>query len=286
MNTQALINAALDEDIGHGDITTEATVSLSRRGRAVIRAKEPLVLCGLPLVQGVFEEMSRRGGAPIQVHALHKDGDLVQSGEVVFHIDGPLGLLLTGERVALNFLMKLSGIATHVRPYIEAAGPNGPAVVDTRKTTPLLRKWEKYAVSCGGGKNHRFALFDGVMIKDNHIAAVGGLSEAVALARARVHHLVKIQVEVETLEQLREALKTSAEVLLLDNMNDELLQEAVRVARSIRPEVVLEASGNITPERIARIRDFGLDVVSSGGLIHQARWVDLSMRIDAVHDDS
>ena len=181
------------------------------------------------------------------------------------------------ERPALNSLMKLCGIATHTRTFVDVAGP-GLRVVDTRKTTALWRDLEKYAVRCGGAHNHRRGLYDGVMVKDNHISAVGSLTEAVRRVRAEVHHLVRIEVEARTLAEVDEALTTDAEVILLDNMDDDTLREAVRRARAARP-VVLEASGNMTAERVARLAEIGVDVVSAGALIHQARWVDLSLKV-------
>jgi nicotinate-nucleotide pyrophosphorylase (carboxylating) len=218
------------------------------------------------------------GGATVYTPA-RPDGDAVTSGTVVARVAGPLRNLLVGERTALNFVMRLSGIAKNTRRFVDAAGETGPAVVDTRKTTPLHRQLEKQAVRCGGGRNHRFALYDGVLIKDNHVDAVGSITEAVQRARAANHHLVRVEVEVRTLSEVDEALATSADALLLDNFDDDGLREAVRRARAVKPGIVLEASGNMTPERIARIKDFGLDLVSAGGLVHQARWADLSLKV-------
>ncbi|MFK7928514.1 MAG: carboxylating nicotinate-nucleotide diphosphorylase [Myxococcota bacterium] len=286
MNLRRFIEAALDEDVGAGDLTTSSCVPADRRGLGTIYSKEPtLVVSGQEPAAEVFRQVAERRGVTATYRAIAADGQRVLKGGLVAEVEAPLAVLLEGERLALNLMMKLSGIATRVKDYTDAA-QGKLRVVDTRKTTPLLRELEKKAVRHGGAHNHRFALYDGVMIKDNHISAVGGITQAVSKVRANVHHLVRIEVEVTTLDELHEALEAGADVLLLDNMNDELLQRAVNEARAKRPAVVLEASGNITPERIARIRDFGLDVVSSGGLIHQAVWVDLSMDLRALPDVS
>ena len=274
-----LAQRALAEDVAHGDLTTEATIDAELTGRGRVLAKSDLVMCGHPYAEAVFAEIDARYGGTVRYLPTVVDGADVGRGTYVADVEGPLRNIVIGERVALNLLMKLSGIATHTRRYVQAAGDVGPAVVDTRKTTPGLRVAEKYAVRCGGGLNHRFALYDGVMVKDNHITAVGSLTDAVERARAASHHLVWVEVEVGSLEQLEEALATSADVILLDNMDDPTLAEAVRRARDRKPTVLLEASGNMTPERIAGIRDLGLDFVSAGGLIHQAVWADLSLKL-------
>lgn len=287
MNLAALVTAALDEDLGPGDLTTRSCVDPERRGLATILAKAPsVVVSGQTVAREVYRQVAQRRGAEVSYRVLAKDGEEVPRGAFIAEIDGPLAVLLEGERLALNFLMKLSGIATQVRPWVLAAqrddGGTPMRVVDTRKTTPLLRGLEKAAVRHGGGHNHRFALYDGVMIKDNHISAVGGIGLAVRRTRAQIHHLIKIEVEVTTLDELDEALAAGADVVLLDNMDDAMLAAAVERARASRPEVILEASGNMTPERIRGIRHIGLDVVSAGGLIHQATWIDLSMDLRAL----
>ncbi|MBX2801611.1 MAG: carboxylating nicotinate-nucleotide diphosphorylase [Myxococcales bacterium] len=278
---RALISAAIDEDLGHGDLTTDATIDGSATGRGEVLAKQDLVVCGHEAAAAVFEEVCRRVGGQVDYQPLIADAESVSASTVIGTVSGSLRSIVIGERVALNLLMKLSGIATHTRRYVDAAGDSGLGVVDTRKTTPGLRALEKYAVRCGGGRNHRHALFDGVMVKDNHITAVGSLTEAVARARGAAHHLVRVEVEVRTLQELDEALATSADVILLDNMDDTMLAAAVAKARAAR-SVLLEASGNITPERIAAIRDLGLDYASAGGLIHQAVWADLSLKLRQV----
>jgi nicotinate-nucleotide pyrophosphorylase (carboxylating) len=279
MELRDIIREALNEDIGPGDRTTEACVPEGAWGTATIRAKQPVVVCGHTAAHLVFSELAGRVRARSIYEVRVPDAQMARNGEVVAQIEGPMRILLTGERVALNLLMKLSGIATNTRTYVEAAGPDGPKVVDTRKTTPLLRDLEKAAVRAGGGFNHRHGLFDGILVKDNHIAAAGGVAEAVKRARAGAHHLVKVEVEVMELYELDQALEAGADAILLDNMDDTRLREAVERARKSRPRILLEASGNMTPERIRAIRGFGLDLISAGGLVHQARWADLSMDV-------
>lgn len=278
MTDRELVRAALAEDIGHGDVTTDATVDAAATGRAEIVAKQELVVCGQALAALVFAELAAERGVQIRYAALVEDGARVAPKTVIARIDGPLRVVLTGERTALNLLMKLSGIATNTRRFVDAAA-GGPRVVDTRKTTPLLRAWEKAAVRAGGGFNHRHALFDGVLIKDNHVVAAGGVTAAIRRAKAHAHHLLRVECEVTTLAELDEALAAGVDAVLLDNMDDATLAAAVAKARAARPGIVLEASGNMTPERIARIAAIGLDLVSAGGLVHQARWVDLSLEV-------
>lgn len=280
MNLHDLVRAAIDEDLGPGCLTTLNCIG-EGPGVGRIFAKQDLTVCGNEPARRVFEEVARRLGGDVVYTVVSEDGARVTRGTDVCRIEAPQRVLLIGERVALNWMMKLSGIATNVRSFVDAAGVGGPRVVDTRKTTPLHRALEKHAVRCGGGHNHRFALYDGVMVKDNHISAVGSLSAAVQRVRENVHHLVRIEVEVTNEAELREALATDADVILLDNMDDERLASAVAIARATRPSVILEASGNITAPRVRGIveKGIGVDVVSSGGLIHQATWVDLSMDV-------
>lgn len=264
-----LVRLSLAEDIGPGDVTTQAVVPEPIHGFAWISAKQGLVVCGQEVVTEVFRQVG------IRYQALVPDGVWVEPATRLGEATGDLARLLLAERTALNFLMRLSGIASHTRSVVARAGEL--KVVDTRKTTPLHRALEKYAVRCGGGHNHRFALYDGVLVKDNHIVAAGGVAEAVRRARSVAHHLLRIEVEVETLAQLHEAIEAGADAVLLDNMDDDLLREAVRVAGG---RVLLEASGNMTADRVAALADSGLDFVSMGGLIHQARWADVSMRLE------
>jgi len=273
MDLRALALAALTEDIGPGDITSQSCLPADQRGRARIFAKQALVVSGLAIAAEVF---AARGCALTRVAA---DGDSLAHGDDLAHVEGPVQQLLIAERVALNFMMRLSGIATHTASVV-AAARDRIRVVDTRKTTPLHRALEKAAVRHGGGYNHRFALYDGVMIKDNHIAAVGGITPAVEAVRANAHHLVRIEVEVENMVQLSEALDCGADVVLLDNMDDVAIDAAVAM---VAGRAVTEASGNMTAERIRGLAELAHppDIVSVGGLIHQARWVDLSMKMMA-----
>jgi nicotinate-nucleotide pyrophosphorylase (carboxylating) len=268
MQVSELVRLALEEDLGPGDITTTACVAADAAGTATIYAKQELVVCGHAPAKEVFRQM---GAEYVERVA---EGAMAVSRQVIAEVRGPHRSLLTGERCALNFLMRLSGIATHVRTVVTAA--KGLKVVDTRKTTPLHRQLEKHAVRMGGASNHRFGLYDGVMIKDNHIVAAGGIAAAVARARAMVHPLLKVEVEVESLEELEQALAAGADVIMLDNMSNELLAQAVKMAGG---RAILEASGNMDGARAGSLAGSGIDYVSMGGLIHQARWVDLSMRI-------
>jgi nicotinate-nucleotide pyrophosphorylase (carboxylating) len=270
MTLSELVRLSFAEDLGPGDLTTTSCVDPAATGTARVVAKQDLVVSGLDAARETFGFMG------VSLEALVQDGDRVSKGAEIVALSGPLAGILQAERVALNFLMRLCGIATHTASVVGTA-QGKLRVVCTRKTTPLHRSLEKAAVRHGGGHNHRHGLYDGVMIKDNHIIAAGGIAQAVARARAGVHHLVKVEVEVEDLDELGLALEAGADVILLDNMDDDTLAEAVRLTAG---RAVLEASGNMDAARIEGIRDLGLDVVSVGGLIHQARWVDLSLRID------
>ena len=268
MTLTELVRLTLAEDVGPGDVTTHACVDPRVNGRARVYAKEPLVVSGHEAAAEVFRQLE------CTYTQGHPEGDWALEGETVATINGPLSGILTGERAALNFLMRLSGIATHVRRITDVAP--GLNVVDTRKTTPLHRSLEKAAVRDGGGGNHRFGLFDGVLIKDNHIVAAGGIRMAVVLARVGVHPLLRVEVEVESLAELEEAIDAGADDILLDNMDDAMLVAAVRLTAG---RARLEVSGGITPQRLPALAALGVDRVSMGGLIHQARWVDLSLRV-------
>ncbi|MBN1336201.1 MAG: carboxylating nicotinate-nucleotide diphosphorylase [Deltaproteobacteria bacterium] len=273
MNLDELIRLALVEDVGPGDVTTEACVPGDLQGKARVVAREPAVVAGQEAAGRVFALLGAR------YTPAAADGTSVERGGLVGTAEGPVRALLTAERTALNFLMRLSGIATWTRVHVQAAR-GAFAVVDTRKTTPLHRTLEKAAVRAGGGRNHRFALYDGVLVKDNHIVAAQGIAEAVRRVRARTHHLLKVQVEVEGRDQALEALAAGADALLLDNMDDDALQA---LAKELAGRVVLEASGGMTPERIARLAtlEVPIDFVSVGGLVHRARWVDFALDLEA-----
>jgi nicotinate-nucleotide pyrophosphorylase (carboxylating) len=267
-----LVRAALAEDLGAGDVTSEALVPRDASGSAQIVAKSELVLAGLDAVERVFAILD----PSVAFTRTHADGDPLAPGDVACSVRGSLRSLLIGERTALNFLQRLSGIATLTRSAVEALAGTKTRLLDTRKTTPGWRGLEKRAVRAGGGHGHRTNLADGAMIKDNHIAAVGSISEAVRRARAFAHPLLKIEVEVKNLAEVREALAAGADMLLLDNMSDAQLAEAVRL---VNGRIPTEASGNMTLERLARVAATGVDFVSMGALTHSAPSVDLSFAI-------
>ena len=272
---QHLIEIALKEDMGSGDITTDNIVDPDLEGKGVIIAKEPFVIAGLDVADQVFKYLN----AGVIFNPVYSDGDFVKQGETIANVKGNLRALLSGERTALNFLQRLSGIATCVRSYVDELKNKRVRLVDTRKTTPGWRVLEKYAVRVGGAHNHRMGLYDGVLIKDNHIAACGGIQKAVDRIRTRVSHLVKIEVEVSTLDQVKEALKAGAEVIMLDNMSMEQIKEA---AAFIKKKALVEVSGNVTKSGLNSLADAGVDIISVGALTHSARCVDMSMRIEAV----
>lgn len=268
----------LAEDLGRGDITTQAVIPSAPLARGRFLAKQDLVLVGLELADAVFAVLE----APVEIEAFAADGEWVKAGSVFARVKGPADVLLMGERTALNILQRLSGIATLTRAYVDAVAGTKAKIVDTRKTTPGLRMLEKYAVLMGGGHNHRFGLDDGVLIKDNHLALAGSIKEAVERARRRVGHLHKIEVEVQTLDQLREALVARADVIMLDNMPPEVVREAVRIARDLAPDVLLEASGSITLENVRQYAEAGVDLISVGALTHSAPAADISFKISAI----
>jgi nicotinate-nucleotide pyrophosphorylase (carboxylating) len=270
----ALLRAALDEDLGRaGDVTTLATIPRGARACAVIAARETGVIAGLALAQGAF----RLVDPEIVFTPRLDDGAPVAPGDVIARIEGPAHGLLSAERVALNFLGRLSGVASLTARYAARIAHTKARVCDTRKTTPLLRALEKYAVRCGGGANHRFGLDDAVLIKDNHIAVAGGVVPALRAAKSYVGHLVKIEIEVDTLDQLREVLLEGADAVLLDNMTPAQLREAVAL---IAGRMICEASGGVTLETIAAIAESGVDLVSVGALTHSARVLDIGLDIE------
>jgi nicotinate-nucleotide pyrophosphorylase (carboxylating) len=275
-----LITLALREDVGGGDVTTEACVPPGTRASARLVAKQQpgLVVGGL----GVFREVFRRVDETVWVEARVKDGEMVTPGTVVAEVNGPARAILTAERTALNFVMRLSGVATLTRS-MRAALRDHPSVklLDTRKTTPGMRTLEKQAVKAGGGTNHRVGLFDGVLIKDNHIAVAGGIRPAIQRARAQVHHLLRVECEVTTLEGVTDALEAGADVILLDNMDTPTMREAVKLVRAQARPVFVEASGNMTIKRLPEVADTGVDGISVGALTHSAAAVDYSLEFHA-----
>jgi nicotinate-nucleotide pyrophosphorylase (carboxylating) len=269
-----LIGDALLEDIGQEDITTTRTVPEDSRCRATLFAKQDGVLSGIELFRAVFDFLE----ADIQEWDAHADGDPFVKGDEIATFQGKTRAVLTGERVALNFVQRLSGIASITARYVEAVKGTKTSIVDTRKTTPLLRKLEKRAVIHGGGMNHRHTLFNGVLLKENHIMAAGSLREALKRAQQGAHHLMKIEVEVKNLEELREAVELGADVVMLDNMSLDDMKEGVAFVQG--KHVLLEASGNVTIERATDIAAIGVDIISVGALTHSAPAVDLSLLIE------
>jgi nicotinate-nucleotide pyrophosphorylase (carboxylating) len=267
-----LIDIALAEDIGPGDITTDYLVPPEHAGQGRIIAKEPMVLAGLDVARSVFVRLDKE----VSLSSGHADGDRLQGGETVLEVSGKMAAMLMAERTALNFLQRLSGIATHVQAHVQALGGRNTRLVDTRKTTPGWRALEKYAVRVGGAFNHRMGLYDGVLIKDNHIAAHGDIGTAVERIRSSVHHLVKIEVEVSDFDQLEEALVAEVDVIMLDNMEVDQIREAVKF---VAKRALVEVSGGVRLENLAVLADCGVDLISVGALTHGARSVDLSMRI-------
>ena len=267
---------ALDEDLGRaGDVTSIATIPESAKAHAVLVARQAGVIAGLPLAIATFRKLS----ADILIQAYLRDGAAVAAGVHLLTISGPARAVLAGERTALNFVGRLSGIATLTADHVRHTAGTKMRICCTRKTTPGLRALEKYAVRCGGGFNHRFGLDDAILIKDNHIAVAGGIRAVLERARAHAGHLVKIEIEVDTLDQLREVLDTGiADAVLLDNMDIPTLTEAVRLAHG---RVVLEASGGVTLSSIAKIAATGVDYASCGALTHSAPNFDVALDIDA-----
>jgi len=271
---EPVVRAALLEDLAHGgDLTTDAIVPPELRTTARVVARADGVIAGLDAALLAFEMLEP--GA-VRVRTLLDDGEQVKRGSLVADLEGPAAVLLTGERTMLNLLCRLSGIATATRRLMNAVSGTRAKVVDTRKTTPGLRALEKYAVRCGGGGNHRFGLDDAVLIKDNHLALAGSVHEAVARVLAHAGHMVKIEVEVDTLDQLREALREPIDAVLLDNMEPAMLKEAVRI---VDGSVITEASGGVRPETIAAIAATGVDLISVGWLTHSAPALDLGLDI-------
>jgi nicotinate-nucleotide pyrophosphorylase (carboxylating) len=273
-----LIDLALEEDLGPGDVTTQALIPADLMGEAHFRAKQQLVVAGLPLAARVFQKLDASIIFEVQMADGREvaDGRQVPDGTALARLSGPVAAILSGERVALNFLQRLSGIATFARQMAARVAGSGAVLVDTRKTTPGWRVLEKYAVRLGGARNHRFGLYDGVLIKNNHLTAVGSIREAVRQAKARAHHLLKIEVEVTDLKGLAEALDAGADLILLDNLDDDTLRQAVELTGG---RAVLEASGGMTPERLPQVAATGVNLISMGALTHSAPAADIHLRL-------
>ncbi|AZN72489.1 carboxylating nicotinate-nucleotide diphosphorylase [Georhizobium profundi] len=270
------VRAALQEDLGRaGDLTAAATIAPDREATATFNARDGGVICGLPMAKAAFRLMD----LDISFEQLAHDGDRVEPGTAIARVSGKARAILSAERTALNYLMHLSGIATATSHYVNAIQGSGARVCCTRKTVPGLRAFQKYAVRCGGGANHRFGLDDAVLIKDNHIAVAGGLTAAIERARAYVGHLVCIEIEVDTLDQLAEALTAGADVILLDNMGPQTLEKAVRLKNEMRPPTRLEASGGISIETIAAIAATGVDLISTSKITMATAPLDIGLDI-------
>lgn len=267
-----IINTALAEDINYMDVTTDNLLSPEHTSSAYYIAKDSGVLCGIDIAKRVFE----LAGGNVDFETLIHDGEKVQKGDIIAKMKGSTVTLLKGERTALNILQHLSGIATATNKCAELIAGTNASVTDTRKTLPGLRAMQKYAVTVGGGKNHRFNLSDGAMLKDNHIDAYGGITQAVTALRKKIGHMVKIEVEVRNLDELCEALAVGCEVIMLDNMNCDEMKKAVEINNG---KALLEASGNVTSENIRNIAETGVDIISLGALTHSVKCFDISMRI-------
>ncbi|MGO9950720.1 MAG: carboxylating nicotinate-nucleotide diphosphorylase [Dissulfurispiraceae bacterium] len=276
-SSKEFIRTALAEDIGHGDVTSSLIIG-DETARADIIAKEAFILAGMPFVAEVFELVD----SGISVEILCDEGGRVKRGDIIAHIWGRAKSLLAGERVALNILQHLSGIAAAAGAFVEKVKGLPVKIVDTRKTKPGMRIMEKYAVTMGGATNHRFGLYDGILIKDNHIEIAGGIKKAIGHAR-KAHHLLKIEVEVKDMDELMDALEAGADVIMLDNMSVEEMKKAVKTIRLRDRKIVIEASGNVNLKNVRAIAETGVDIVSVGAITHSARAVDISMKINDMH---
>ncbi|SCJ99763.1 Probable nicotinate-nucleotide pyrophosphorylase [carboxylating] [uncultured Clostridium sp.] len=265
-----IINRALIEDIPYGDITTNSIISENSLATAKLLCKEEGIICGLPIFNRVFELLG-----DVEFTPLVKEGDRVSKGMLLGTLKGSTLKILSGERVALNMLQRLSGIATITNKYVKAVSGLNTKVLDTRKTTPGLRYIEKYAVKIGGGENHRFSLSDGILLKDNHIAYAGGIKEAINAARNSASFVRKIEVEVESKEQVIEALEAGADIIMLDNMTPEMVGHMVKL---INKQATIECSGNVTLETIRAYGEAGVDYISSGALTHSVKALDISLK--------
>ncbi|WDQ33762.1 carboxylating nicotinate-nucleotide diphosphorylase [Paenibacillus marchantiae] len=266
----------LREDVGAGDVTTNVTIPAGSQSKAVIHAKDNGIIAGITVAELVFQVVD----PGLAFTPMVKDGDAVTHGTILAEVEGSTHSLLTGERLALNLLQRMSGIATRTRTYVDALEGLSTRLVDTRKTTPGHRLLEKYAVRVGGGANHRFGLYDAVMIKDNHIKGAGGITEAVQRARAVIPHTMTIEVETENMEQVREALQAGSDIIMLDNMHSDRMREAVALIREQAPHVKVEASGNVSLNTIRGIAESGVDVISVGRLTYSFESLDISLDLN------
>lgn len=275
MDLKKIIETSLAEDVGTGDITTNSTVPTDYKTKAIIFAKEPGIVAGIPVAEAVFRYLAPEISFTPRV----EDGAQLAAGDVIAEVAGNARAILTGERLALNFLQRMSGIASRTASLVEKIKLYPARVVDTRKTTPGLRMLEKYAVKVGGGFNHRYGLYDAVLIKDNHIKVAGGITQAILAARHNVAHTIKIEVEVESLEGVTEALEARADIIMLDNMDHATMKEAVKM---IDGRALVEASGGINEETIVSVAKTGVDLISVGALTHSIKSLDISLDIGEI----
>lgn len=271
VNIDDLILMALKEDISSEDITTNSVMREKKLGTVQLICKQDGVIAGLEIFKRVFELLDRETITKLYF----KDGDKVKKGDLLGEVEGDIRVLLSGERTALNYLQRMSGIATYTSNMVKLLEGSSVKLLDTRKTTPNMRIFEKYAVKVGGGNNHRYNLSDGILLKDNHIDAAGGVANAIKMAKEYAPFVRKIEVEVENLDMLKEALEAGADIIMLDNMSPEMMKEAIKLTRG---KAVTECSGNITKENIQTIIDTGVDYVSSGALTHSAPILDVSLK--------
>ncbi|MGF7049719.1 nicotinate-nucleotide pyrophosphorylase (carboxylating) [Paenibacillus sp. DS2015] len=271
----------LKEDVGSGDVTTLSTIPEGHQSKGIIHAKEAGIIAGIPVAKRVFEVVD----PSLVFIAYVEEGQEVQKGTVLAEIEGSTHQILTGERLALNLLQRLSGIATKTRSYVDALQGLPVRLVDTRKTTPGHRMLEKYAVRVGGGANHRFGLYDAVMIKDNHIKGAGGISQAVSRARDHIPHTMTIEVETENLDQVNEALEAGVDIIMLDNMSYSMMSQAVKLIKTEAPNVKVEASGNVSLDTVRAIAETGVDIISVGRLTYSFDSLDISLDLNAKKED-
>lgn len=267
-----LIRQAIREDINYIDTSADYLIPPEQTGKARFLAKADGVLCGLPVALRVFELLD----PAFRAQCFYADGDALKKGDIIAEISGSTAMLLKGERTALNLIQHMSGIATATAQAVRLVEGTRASITDTRKTLPGLRSLQKYAVVCGGGKNHRYNLSDGAMLKDNHIDAAGGITSAIMLLRKRLGHMVKIEVETRNLDEVAEALRAGAEIIMLDNMTPAMMREAVRIAQG---KALLEASGGITLETLRPVAETGVDIISIGALTHSVKAFDISMKL-------
>ncbi|MBN2694368.1 carboxylating nicotinate-nucleotide diphosphorylase [bacterium] len=286
---KTLIDLALQEDIPNGDITTMFTTEKDRRVSGFVIAKEELVFCGFPLVKAIFEKITskkiiitdknnfdyKENNFETKIFDIAEEGELLQKGKIAFRFDGYAREILMAERTILNFLQRLSGIATMTKKYVKELEGTKIKIVDTRKTAPGFRPLDKYAVRVGGGFNHRMGLSDGILIKENHIIAAGSITKAVESVRKNAPHTSKIEVETTTIKEVQEALNSKADIIMLDNMSIEMMREAIAL---IDKKALIEVSGNVTIERLSSLRELDIDFISTGALTHSVKAADLSMK--------